>query len=765
MKLEKLRYLRTELAKEMTETLGANIFYYFKEKWNILDEPRDISAGEIISLEKSKHEPVAYHATGAKNAWFSISGDCVISIMFSLSPQIGTRKNCRERISHVQERAANAFNVAHNPLTALLARDAFGLRISAALKSIEKAVTLDIVGKESEMPKTISLLALDIDYFKQVNDTYGHLYGDQVLRVFGQRLENTADLIRRKFPSRVEFSVGHPSGEEFLVLIDGYYSREELLEWANLFKNGIADDSLPSDEEWKALSDAEDLSMITLPPPQERIVRASIGVVIHSPGKNSTSETDSVKSLLDRADTALYRAKAAGRNQVVQFETILDTCGRILEQDQQTRIVAIDIGTNVGVTLGQEFRVFPAGLTGKKKFIVHDGRTSRTIGLYPRVELTRITVFNAQPELSFAFISNSIDNTIEIESGAELEAIPIGSVGRLVPYTSKFFMPDLKAAQVGDIQALTDFIENEAKKSPGPFAIVFRFSRDREYAKNYGKVASNVALTRLYHEACSDFHTSKLLGFLDNSTLCLVGANSTFPEAQIESFLSKINSEFPELELVAGVFCARDVDDKSNKFNKPLGNKYAIEYAQFAASEYGKSADSKITHFDLKTAERILWEQRSVQAYSLAQADFEKFKQLGVENDRILNIGGLIYMDLGSTKKAIESFQSAIRLNPEFLTYKSNLGISLKSNGDERVSLELFNSFTEKELTELLKFHEYGAFVYATLLAKAKLTGVHGFDKGKFELICGDLTKLQAFEKYDNVGYAEIGIVITDLRQ
>lgn len=123
-------------------------------------------------------------------------------------------------------------------------------------------------------------LMLDIDYFKQINDTRGHLVGDAVLREVSRRLAEVA---------RKGDSVGRYGGEEFLAV----------LSMENLPGAEIAA------ERFRARVAAEpiDLGDVLLD------VSISVGVGIVAPGHASDSET-----VLRLADAALYGAKARGRN-------------------------------------------------------------------------------------------------------------------------------------------------------------------------------------------------------------------------------------------------------------------------------------------------------------------------------------------------------------------------------------------------------------------------------------------------------------------
>ncbi|MFM2052264.1 MAG: hypothetical protein RL456_301 [Pseudomonadota bacterium] len=135
----------------------------------------------------------------------------------------------------------------------------------------------------------LAVLFLDLDRFKNINDTLGHLAGDELLRGVAQRL-------REALPP--ERTVARLGGDEFLVLI------EDL------------------DDPAQAAHAADDL-MASLDQPfdilgQELHVTASLGVSLYP------RDGPDVQSLLKFADTALYKAKAAGRNTYRFFSQEMD---------------------------------------------------------------------------------------------------------------------------------------------------------------------------------------------------------------------------------------------------------------------------------------------------------------------------------------------------------------------------------------------------------------------------------------------------------
>lgn len=132
---------------------------------------------------------------------------------------------------------------------------------------------------------TIALLVCDLDYFKSINDRFGHATGDDVLATFGNLLRRTVhkcDL------------VGRIGGEEFAVLLTNSNVREAQCFAERLHKE-IA------------------TSIFPLPAGSEKVT-SSIGIAVSRVAEDRIS-------LLERADAALYKAKRTGRNNTVFSET------------------------------------------------------------------------------------------------------------------------------------------------------------------------------------------------------------------------------------------------------------------------------------------------------------------------------------------------------------------------------------------------------------------------------------------------------------
>lgn len=140
-----------------------------------------------------------------------------------------------------------------------------------------------LVQQAGARQKALSVLVLDIDHFKSINDGYGHSVGDDVLREFSRRLKKTVrgiDLACRM--GGEEFVVAMPDTDAALALLVGERLRQKIA--AEPFQVPETDETIT--------------------------VTVSIGVASLASGE------DTPRDLLKRADEALYRAKGAGRNRV-----------------------------------------------------------------------------------------------------------------------------------------------------------------------------------------------------------------------------------------------------------------------------------------------------------------------------------------------------------------------------------------------------------------------------------------------------------------
>jgi two-component system cell cycle response regulator len=141
-----------------------------------------------------------------------------------------------------------------------------------------------LIGSTQQTGKPVSFLILDIDYFKHINDTYGHDVGDEVLREFAGRISANVrgiDLACRY------------GGEEFVVVMP-----DTDLTFAYMVAERLR----------QSVADAPFTIGV---PPGQLSVTISVGVTA------TDGTADTAEALLRRADQALYRAKRDGRNRVV----------------------------------------------------------------------------------------------------------------------------------------------------------------------------------------------------------------------------------------------------------------------------------------------------------------------------------------------------------------------------------------------------------------------------------------------------------------
>jgi two-component system cell cycle response regulator len=146
---------------------------------------------------------------------------------------------------------------------------------------------LDILGRELQRGarenRPVGLVLADLDYFKSVNDTYGHFAGDAVLREFVRRMSGSI---------RPYDALGRYGGEEFLIVLPGCDAGVTEKQ-AERMREALASEPMWFNEE-------------------SQLITCSFGATAWMPGSGATEE-----ALIRVADDALYAAKRQGRNRVV----------------------------------------------------------------------------------------------------------------------------------------------------------------------------------------------------------------------------------------------------------------------------------------------------------------------------------------------------------------------------------------------------------------------------------------------------------------
>lgn len=226
---------------------------------------------EPFLVEFEVTRPDGEHRLLRARARNEFDGGAEASQVFMVARDVTEEYEQARRLRAEQELALAAARKAQelantDPLTGLANR-------RYAMSEIDRAIML---ARKQKTP--ISLVVFDLDHFKRVNDTYGHIAGDRVLAKIArlsQLLVAGGDMVARF------------GGEEFIVLLPGAGAEAacefaEKLRWS--IESGSAVEELPG-------------------------VTASIGFATFEPGDTSLT-------LFARADAALYEAKTAGRNQV-----------------------------------------------------------------------------------------------------------------------------------------------------------------------------------------------------------------------------------------------------------------------------------------------------------------------------------------------------------------------------------------------------------------------------------------------------------------
>ncbi len=186
---------------------------------------------------------------------------------------MGTFGITRDVTAQIQAEKALSYHVLHDPVTGLANRVSLMDRLKQALAALER------------LPGRLAVLFVDLDHFKEVNDTFGHDAGDRVLAETGRRLLH--------FSRRAD-TVARLGGDEFVVLCASLHDDDDVTLIADRIVKGVRTAYVEDGGElW---------------------VTCSVGVCVTSDPHADPED------LIRGADEAMYEAKAAGRDRLRIFD-------------------------------------------------------------------------------------------------------------------------------------------------------------------------------------------------------------------------------------------------------------------------------------------------------------------------------------------------------------------------------------------------------------------------------------------------------------
>jgi diguanylate cyclase (GGDEF)-like protein/PAS domain S-box-containing protein len=202
----------------------------------------------------------------------------------------------QKRVQTELRRAKDALEAAYHKLKQTLVREQQLARTDSLTGINNRGYFFELATRKFNVAiryrLPLSMLMFDIDHFKQINDAFGHVMGDQVLKKITQVV--FAEI-------RLADVIGRYGGDEFVVLLP-HTSEQEALSLAERIHSSISAVRIETDD-----------GPLTL--------TISIGITQTTHHEVSEQQRDTVENLFLRADQALYAAKQAGRNCTMLFDS------------------------------------------------------------------------------------------------------------------------------------------------------------------------------------------------------------------------------------------------------------------------------------------------------------------------------------------------------------------------------------------------------------------------------------------------------------
>ncbi len=712
-----------ECKRDLIDEGAEQVFGYYLhlEKWWDISTCQQTGPAIANELSVCLTDKLPYRAKKSKTANFPlVELNAVVRAEFAKPIRAPTLDAYQRIIARGCRNASNEFAAKYYPLTGLLAKSAFTELAEERLTALRESgkPSAEQRTAESSLP-ALCLLALDIDHFKQVNDSYGHAYGDLVLKAFAIRFEHAVRTYCESRSSRIQATCAHVSGEEFFCIAWGDADSREFADLAASILEAVRETALPSDEELARVRGNTPPMELNVPPASVRKVTCSIGGVIHGIPTAGESKM-SVSKLINQADVALYKSKNQGRDRVTFFSTILQNGGRVIEYRPELHVCILDIGTDIGVTKGQEFLVYHPEFTGKEAYVRDDGRSRKVLGKLPRIPLCTITVFDVQRDISFCRVSSDRFLDTEIPPNSALEAIPLGTLSAGVN-AAWVWWGDESIASVASIPDTHQRISGEISPEESVSFVVIGIRNESQLLSDYGNVAINRALVT----ACR--HLQKLsniefIGQVEPTKLLLkMPSFEATEDAALNETLGRAEKEDGgRAQFVAGVYAAGDYrrGEKEPPLPKISNLKARADLARYAASAEGALEGLRVHVFTHNSAGYLLWNLQKTRQFQRGLSDYDRLSEIGISDAVLDNRAGLLAYNLPDMQRAESLFLKAADRAPGELVYLMNAITSQVAQGNVSAAAQTADRIDKGALEQQYATNPWGVTNFAIAIAE-----------------------------------------------
>jgi diguanylate cyclase (GGDEF)-like protein/PAS domain S-box-containing protein len=264
----------------------ANRCFHPADRERFIALARDVRFGKIERFEESfriKRADDGRERWVAVNAWRTHKADRQSRRIIMTVRDVTEEKTAEDRIR---------WSASHDPLTRLANRSLFQEQLDQAIRRAKAG------------NKSVGVLMLDLDHFKQINDSLGHDVGDALLKLFAERLRSVV---------RARDTVARLGGDEFAIVVPDLQSEDQLVRLSRSIQERMR---APFVNAGRMLD-----------------CRVSLGASMF-PAHGNTS-----REVLKNADVALYAAKAAGRATLMMYDAEL-------REDMQRRLAMVQLARN-----------------------------------------------------------------------------------------------------------------------------------------------------------------------------------------------------------------------------------------------------------------------------------------------------------------------------------------------------------------------------------------------------------------------------------